>query len=1054
MKFFAKRCLLAFCDRGEINPQVTLFFRRRLILLISFALAGILILTGAASGGIATFSEHSPGHNSIVTVATPRIAVHVSAPAELNPATVSAKIYGSPVGASFAAATSWDLVTGATPGVYEYSIVTDLKRGVINIHAPPLANGVHRVDVSIRDAAGNLYQDSWTFTVSIAPVISETFPTGNIRERTPQISAKAAAGGVSLDSGSIVLQLNGQIVSHHFEQTTGLVTYTPPQPLTDGEYQVRLQVRDQAGISTLRDWHFRLDASPPSLTSMMHFRDGMIVSDPSRILRFAARLNDSSYIKDNATLSLNGVPLPITFSYAGRWVWINQYEGEGYFEVTSRREANIEYSGVVPNGSHTLTLRTEDSFGNVREDNWTFIVASAPVITALLPTGIISEQRPLITAKITAACVETPVNPATVVLQLNGQTVSHQFNQATGLLFYTPPQPLADGGHQVRLQVRDLAGNAAVREWHFTVDTTPPSFSLQHFSDGMIITDTNRTLRFTARLSDSTEIRDNATLSLNGIPLPATFSFPGRWVHIYEQDSFWQVASRREATVEYSGSMANGRHTLTLRIEDALGNVRVDNWTFTVAAPLVISDPSPVAYGISEFRPLISARIRGVGAAVYAGSIVMQLNGQTVAHRFDQATGLVSYTPSLPLANESYHAVTLKASDLSGMQAEKSWRFYTNTFPDMADANIANCFPCHRQYLSTPSFGYAHSPRRDLVNRPWLDCIRCHNYKGGRAGCQSCHTQQLLVRYTPHEYGQEIRPRALNYDPLFPVRVLESREPWDCVICHQPGSGVTLNHHDLPDLHKVEPSSCDSCHARSLTREHAREGRLDANNQPITCLTCHQSSNIAVSAAVAAQDKSCAACHPAAATGDAHAELHDVRYGSVCIDCHSDNMMTEKVYHNNNCISCHEAASPQAQSAIQWQKRSCFDCHSQPHGVFMAVIPEDIPLNPAVTWSKPQEASIWNGEGWLPEEFNNPAGRVIFSNRVRLEARTVYDFYKAEMERAGWILRSGSYKPGDSHFTLHYTKGRRHCIIWFYSGNQPGVDGQNPQGQRVQIAYH
>lgn len=837
------------------------YWQTLLFLWVFMALAVILNHTVAASGSSAAFSGHSPGRDTIVTVASPRVTVYISAPADLNSVSAGAQLNGSPVPASFEAAMVWVPDEFGEPG--DNMLVTDLRQGLITVHAPTLANGTYNIEVTIRDVGGNIFRETWTFTVAAAPVISGPLPAGSGRERTPLISANLTAGGAAVDPASIVLQLNGQTVSHHFDPAAGLVTHTPPQPLADGSYQVRLMVRDLAGTPAVRDWHFTVDTTPPALTGLLHFSDGMTLSDGR--LRFAARVNDSSDIRDNATLSLNGVPLPVNISYPGRWVWINEYYGEGYWHITSRREANIEFGGPVPNGRHTLSLRTEDLLGHVRVDTWTFTVASAPVI----------------------------------------------------------------------------------------------------------------------------------------------------------------------------------------------------------------SGPRPTAYGIREFKPLISARVAGTGAALDPASIVLQLNGQTVSHHFDPATGLVSHTPLQALANESYHRVALTVRDLSGLQTQKSWTFYITTYPDMADSNIANCLPCHQLYPPQPQIPVFRSagPFEDVHSRvlrfygdheqhqgspPW-DCNRCHNYIDAPAECWQCHGDYLGgygYDFAPHGSRPDIRPRAINYDPHFPVRILQSREPWDCVICHQPGSGLALNHHDLPELHKGSPSSCDSCHARSLTREHAREGRLDANNRPITCLTCHQSTNPAVTAAIAARDKSCAACHPAVATGDAHAELHVVRYGSVCVECHSNNMMTEPVYHRNNCDSCHAGTSPQAQSAIQWQKRSCFDCHDQPHGIFMATIPEDLPLHPAVSWGQPQAASVWSAEGWLPDVFNNPAGRVIFSSRATLEAAAVYTFYKTEMESAGWTLQSESYKPGDRDFTLHYAKGRRHCTIWFYSGSQPGFTGQNPQGQRLQIAYH
>lgn len=66
----------------------------------------------------------------------------------------------------------------------------------------------------------------------------------------------------------------------------------------------------------------------------------------------------------------------------------------------------------------------------------------------------------------------------------------------------------------------------------------------------------------------------------------------------------------------------------------------------------------------------------------------------------------------------------------------------------------------------------------------------------------------------------------------------------------------------------------------------------------------------------------------------------------------------------------------------------------------------------------------------------------------------VRDWYLGEMTAAGWALHSDSFTTGATHFELTYQKGRRYCVIWYYSGSIPNTEGSNPKGSRLQIAYH
>jgi hypothetical protein len=164
-------------------------------------------------------------------------------------------------------------------------------------------------------------------------------------------------------------------------------------------------------------------------------------------------------------------------------------------------------------------------------------------------------------------------------------------------------------------------------------------------------------------------------------------------------------------------------------------------------------------------------------------------------------------------------------------------------------------------------------------------------------------------------------------------------------------------------------------------------------------------------------------------------------------------MMSEIQYHGSaGCSICHESTNSKVKDAIKWQKDSCFDCHSQPHGVYMSTVRGDIPLYSGVSWGTPLDAILWSDEGWLPVELNSSLARVIFSSRAAFNADTVYQYYQTEMQNAGWTLQSEDYTSGAGYFTQTYTKGRRYATVWYYTGHRPETVAD--QNGRITIAYY
>jgi hypothetical protein len=103
----------------------------------------------------------------------------------------------------------------------------------------------------------------------------------------------------------------------------------------------------------------------------------------------------------------------------------------------------------------------------------------APRITVSSPAdgSVFTNTLPLVSA--TVSDVGVGIDPATVKMKLDGQSVPAQYMRNTGELYYQPEHQLAIGGHMVEVSAADAVGNSAVVTARFTI-AKPGSYSEIH----------------------------------------------------------------------------------------------------------------------------------------------------------------------------------------------------------------------------------------------------------------------------------------------------------------------------------------------------------------------------------------------------------------------------------------------------------------------------------------------------------------------------------------------------------------------------------------------
>lgn len=486
--------------------------------------------------------------------------------------------------------------------------------------------------------------------------------------------------------------------------------------------------------------------------------------------------------------------------------------------------------------------------------------------------------------------------------------------------------------------------------------------------------------------------------------------------------------------IYYTKNFSQGTHTVTLTVKDMQGNTGKTTWTFSIGQQAKIVSVSPAnGQTVTSRTPTVTATVAPPDVVV-ADSVALLLNGTPVKASYNNATGAISYTPEVPLNDETSYQAIVSFRDTSGKLINTSWNFYVNTNQEMTySVDDATCQKCH-----------------DRQKHPMNSCTKCHGVNQDASkpaypvdDCYRCHYNSTKYPATYHTNGlPEPNP------PEHPVQLTTS-----CIECHNKswsGTAIPKAHDTLTTAiqHTTTSTGCSSCHSTSLTREHQK--RLDAQGNAFTCFTCHNSPDSKVQNAIKNKDSSCTACHGAGG----HPE-HNDGLDQYCQTCHSSSILSEPQFHSKTgCATCHQNTdNPVVTYSINNKDTSCFACHNEGHGVnFVRKAPDDIPFYPGFKWSLPQDATIWAGESWLPADFNAVGAKVIVSNRrTDLTGTDLFKWYSDNFVQQGWQKLSGP-TEGSDYFTLSYRKDNRRLNINVYTGESHDP-GASFIGYRVEILY-
>lgn len=136
------------------------------------------------------------------------------------------------------------------------SSATITPTGVSYTPSTALSDGLHNVYLEVKDSSSNHNKasETWSFTIGMTspdttpPAITNLQPLigSTTSDDTPTIGAEYTDES-GIDTGSVVLKVDGSDVTSTATVTETGVYYTPETPLSEGTHEVYLEVRDSSG---------------------------------------------------------------------------------------------------------------------------------------------------------------------------------------------------------------------------------------------------------------------------------------------------------------------------------------------------------------------------------------------------------------------------------------------------------------------------------------------------------------------------------------------------------------------------------------------------------------------------------------------------------------------------------------------------------------------------------------------------------------------------------------------------------------------------------------
>lgn len=314
---------------------------------------------------------------------------------------------------------------------------------------PATLDGIHHLQASLRDLAGNEAQSAMDFTVdTVPPTVSIVEPLSGAVLDAPRTTVRLAfADTDEIDGSSLRVLVNAIDRTNAFSRSAGEALAI--LDLSAGLAELHASVRDRAGNEGVASASVAVDLEPPVITIVKPRAGAALGSSEVEVLvRYA---DDVGVHPSGLNASLDGHLLTIV----------------------QGADTAVGNAGPLDDGSHTLTARIRDRAGHeVAATSMFRIDTTLPIVEIQYPTaGVVTREiAPLFRAQFSDA---EGIDPASVRVRVNGIDRSRELaitsttasGELTGLL---------EGENQVEVEVSDALSHVGVSAIAFVRDTQRP----------------------------------------------------------------------------------------------------------------------------------------------------------------------------------------------------------------------------------------------------------------------------------------------------------------------------------------------------------------------------------------------------------------------------------------------------------------------------------------------------------------------------------------------------------------------------------------------------
>lgn len=475
-----------------------------------------------------------------------------------------------------------------------------------DVLSPPLTvEGVHVLTYTFNDSVGN------SISKSVTVIYDTTEPAVAIE--SPIDYALISTSSV-LVSWTVNDGLSGMAKVEYSTGGTNWMTVTDSGialMFDDGSHTIFVRATDNAGNQNTASASFTVDTALPTV-EIFSPADGSFNNTGSITVR---------WVTDDATSGIKAV----------------EFSTDGVTWTDADGATSYDWSGLS-DGAHTFHVKAEDWAGHVEVITLDLTVdAVSPTIAIDRPSNNSLNNTGIVRVSWTADDDRTGLDYLEVSMDgsepliLGLEIKEYTFNG------------LPDGLHRVTITAVDRAGNKAMDEVAFTVDTVGPVLDLLSPTDGAFNNTGSVIIQWTA---------DDATSDLAAVE----YSTDG---------TTWTVTSGGSFTWS---DLADGAYTFYLRAEDNVGHTATDEVSFTVdtqSPSVAIVTPGQGAWYNSSSLLLSWTSSDDVALAPYHWIMVDGREWINVTTANHELRGLV----------DGEHTVMIRAFDLAGNHADYECTF-------------------------------------------------------------------------------------------------------------------------------------------------------------------------------------------------------------------------------------------------------------------------------------------------------------------------------------------------------------------------------------------